>query len=1072
MTYSPVELAAALGLPEPTDEQAAVICAEPGPLVVVAGAGAGKTETMAARVVWLVANGYADPGQVLGLTFTRKAAGQLLRRVRSRLARLSGYLGTETAGASGAPVVSTYHAFAGQLLREFGLLLPVEPDARLLSETEMWQLAFDVVSRYPHPLPIDKNPAAVTAMVRALSDELAEHLIDTDQLRDTHVELERLVHSLPAGPRQRDTGPNRKLLDMLATQTRRAMLVPLIDALHTRMRAEKVMDFGSQMSAAARLASTCPQVGEQLRARYRVVLLDEYQDTGHSQRIALSALFGGGRDGGLALTAVGDPIQSIYGWRGASATNLPRFTTDFPRSDGSPAPTLELRTSWRNPPRALHLANEVSAEARRRSVAVRPLRSRPGAQPGTVLCALSNDVVAERDWLADHIAARYADAAQSGEQPPTAAVLVRRNADAGPIAEALSARGVPVEVVGLAGLLSIPEVAQVLSMLRLVADPTAGAAAMAVLTGPRWRLGARDLAALWRRAVSLDGQRSVADSVEQIVAAAETETASLADALADPGPPEAYSEQGYPRITALAAELARLRGFLAHPVTELAAEVRRVLGVDVEVRAARPIDADGTGAEHLDRFADVIAGYTERAHADVTGLLAYLDAAAVVENGLAPAEVGVAAGRVQILTVHAAKGLEWQIVAVPHLSAGVFPSTGLARTWLNDAGALPPLLRGDTGLHGVPVLDTSAAHDRRELETIIETHRGQLAQRRIDEERRLLYVALTRAEDTLLLSGHHWGSTGSTPRGPSDFLVEIRDIIDASTQAGDPCGVVEHWAPEPADGEPNPLRDNVTEVLWPVDPLPNRVAVERGAALVSAAMANPSRETAEDPDGWIADVDALLAERARAHLPRPVTLPAQVSVSAMVELSRDPDAAARRLNRRLPARPDAHAILGTAFHDWVQRFFHADRLFDLDDLPGVGDSQAADAEELSALQQAFTASAWAARAPLDVEVGFELAIGDTVVRGRIDAVFADPDGGVTVVDWKTGELPADDEARRHAAVQLAVYRLAWAGLTGRPASEVRAAFHYVRSGRTVTPDVLLGAEELGALLSPAGERCA
>ena len=88
--YSPSELASALGLFEPTAEQAAVIAAPPGPLVVIAGAGAGKTETMAARVVWLVANGYADPGQVLGLTFTRKAAGQLLRRVRSRLARLDG----------------------------------------------------------------------------------------------------------------------------------------------------------------------------------------------------------------------------------------------------------------------------------------------------------------------------------------------------------------------------------------------------------------------------------------------------------------------------------------------------------------------------------------------------------------------------------------------------------------------------------------------------------------------------------------------------------------------------------------------------------------------------------------------------------------------------------------------------------------------------------------------------------------------------------------------------------------------------------------------------------------------
>jgi DNA helicase-2/ATP-dependent DNA helicase PcrA len=1077
MTYTPIELAAALGLPEPTDEQAAVICAPPGPLVVVAGAGAGKTETMAARVVWLVANGYADPGQVLGLTFTRKASGQLLRRVRSRLARLSGYLGTE---AQGAPTVSTYHAFAGQLLREFGLLLPIEPDARLLSETEMWQLAFDVVSRYPHPLPIDKTPAAVTAMVRALSDELAEHLIGTGQLRDTHVELERLVHTLPAGPRQRDTGPNRTLLDMLANQTQRSLLVPLIDALHSRMRAEKVMDFGSQMSAAARLASDCPQVGEELRTRYRVVLLDEYQDTGHSQRIALSALFGGGRDDGLALTAVGDPIQSIYGWRGASATNLPRFTTDFPRSDGSPAPTLELLTSWRNPPRALHLANEVSAEARRRSVAVQPLRSRPGAQPGTVLCALQNDEVAERDWLADHIAARYDAAAQAGDEPPSAAVLVRRNADAGPIAEALTARGVPVEVVGLAGLLSIPEVAQLVSMLRLVADPTAGAAAMAVLTGPRWRLGAKDLAALWRRAVILDGQRTPVISAEQIIAAADAETASLADALADPGLPESYSEPGYARITALAAELARLRGFLAHPVTDLAAEVRRVLGVDAEVRAARPVDADGTGTEHLDRLADVIAGYTERAHSDVTGLLAYLDAAAEIEKGLAPAEVSAAPGRVQILTVHAAKGLEWQIVAVPHLCARVFPSTALARTWLNDAGALPPLLRGDRaeqGLHGVPVLDTSEVNDRKALETVIDAHRAELARRRIDEERRLLYVALTRAEDTLLLSGHHWGTTGSKPRGPSDFLVEIRDIIEASAEAGDPCGVVEHWAAEPADGDPNPLCNNVTEVQWPVDPLSGRAHVEHGAAMVTAAMAEPQRDSddAGDPDGWIADVDALLAERARAHQPRPVTLPTQLSVSALVDLDRDRDAAARRLIRRLPSRPDPHAILGTAFHDWVQRIYGADRLFDLDDLPGAGDAHTADVDELQALQEAFTASPWAARTPIDVEVGFEMAIGDTVVRGRIDAVFGDPDGGVTIVDWKTGDPPADEAARRHVAVQLAVYRLAWAGLTGRPESEVRAAFHYVRSGRTVTPDVLLGADELAALLSPEGpeeERCA
>uniref|UniRef100_UPI00389AACF6 ATP-dependent helicase n=1 Tax=Mycobacterium sp. HUMS_1102779 TaxID=3383487 RepID=UPI00389AACF6 len=496
--YSPAELSSALGLFPPTDEQAAVIAAPPGPLVVIAGAGAGKTETMAARVVWLVANGYADPGQVLGLTFTRKAAGQLLRRVRTRLARLAGAApglpgpaGAAAADPAGAPVVSTYHAFAGSLLRDYGLLLPVEPDTRLLGETELWQLAFDVVTEYRGELHTDKTPAAVTSMVLRLWGQLAEHLVDTGQLRDTHVELERLVHTLPAGPYQRERGPSQWLLRLLATQTQRAELVPLLDALGERMRAAKVLDFGGQMAAAARLAATCPQVGQELRSRYRVVLLDEYQDTGHAQRIALSALFGGGVDDGLALTAVGDPIQSIYGWRGASATNLPRFTTDFPRPDGSPAPVLELRTSWRNPPRALQVANAISAEARRRSVAVHALRPRPDAPPGTVRCALLPDVRAEREWIADHLSAHYRRARAEGVGPPTAAVLVRRNADAAPIAEALRARGVPVEVVGLAGLLSVPEVADVVAMLRLVADPTAGPAAMRVLTGPRWRLGGR-----------------------------------------------------------------------------------------------------------------------------------------------------------------------------------------------------------------------------------------------------------------------------------------------------------------------------------------------------------------------------------------------------------------------------------------------------------------------------------------------------------------------------------------------------------------------------------------------------
>ena len=1096
--YSPAELACELGLFPPTAEQAAVIAAPPGPLVVIAGAGAGKTETMAARVLWLVANGYADPGQVLGLTFTRKAAGQLLRRVRSRLARLAGAGlsagGPEACEPDATPTVSTYHAFGGSLLRDHGLLLPVEPDTRLLSETELWQLAFDVVNRYAGQLRTDKTPAAVTSMVLRLWGQLAEHLVDTGALSDTHVELERLIHTLPAGPYQRDRGPSQWLLRLLSTQTERAQLVPLLDALHERMRAAKVMDFGMQMASAARLASTFPQVGAELRDRYRVVLLDEYQDTGHAQRVALSSLFGGGIDDGLALTAVGDPIQSIYGWRGASATNLPRFTTDFPRSDGTPAPVLELQTSWRNPPRALHVANAISAQARHRSVAVRALSPRPDAPPGTVRAALLPDVQAEREWIAEQLLGHYQRAEAQGVSPPTAAVLVRRNADAAPVADALRARGIPVEVVGLAGLLSVPEVADVVAMLRMVADPTAGAAAMRVLAGPRWRLGGRDIAALWRRAQTLGGAQlgAGAPSPESIAMAAgpEADTACLADAIGDPGPAGSYSAAGYQRISALAAELRALRGHLNHSLPELVAEVRRVLGIDCEVRASVASAASSAssaqgawaGAEQLDAFADVVAGYAERTSAtdvsatrSVPGLLAYLDAAEMVENGLPPAPVVVARGRVQVLTVHSAKGLEWQVVAVAHLSGGTFPSTASRSSWLTDAAELPPLLRGDraaAGSLGIPVLDTSAVTNRKQLSDKISDHRCQLDQRRVDEERRLLYVAITRAEDTLLVSGHHWGSTGIKPRGPSEFLCELKDVIDRSAANGDPCGIVEIWAPPPADGERNPLHNKVVEAIWPADPLAARRGdVERGASLVADAMSANTAGAGTDVEGWAADVDALLVERARAGRPPARIFPGQLSVSGLVDLARDPAGAAQRLMHRLPTRPDPHALLGNAFHSWIQKFYGAEWLFDLGDLPGAADSDVGDIEELAVLQAAFAGSRWATRTPVAVEVPFEMPIGDTVVRGRIDAVFADPDGSVTIVDWKTGQPPHGPQAMRQAAVQLAVYRLAWAALSGCPESSVRAAFYYVRTGATVVPDELPDSTELAALVADSnGDR--
>ncbi len=205
-------------------------------------------------------------------------------------------------------------------------------------------------------------------------------------------------------------------------------------------------------------------------------------------------------------------------------------------------------------------------------------------------------------------------------------------------------------------------------------------------------------------------------------------------------------------------------------------------------------------------------------------------------------------------------------------------------------------------------------------------------------------------------------------------------------------------------------------------------------------------------------------------------LPPQLSVSALVDIGRDPEGALRRLQRRVPVRPDPHALLGTAFHDWVQRFFHAERLFDLEDLPGAVDGELglAEAERLAELQAAFAVSPWAARTPVDVEVPFDMVIGGTVVRGRIDAVFADDDGGVTVVDWKTGDPPATPggvAAERRSARRLP----AGVGGDGRACHPTRcaAAFHYVRSGRTVVPDVAARRRRAGrtARAPPSEARC-
>ncbi|HET9516404.1 MAG TPA: PD-(D/E)XK nuclease family protein, partial [Actinoplanes sp.] len=304
------------------------------------------------------------------------------------------------------------------------------------------------------------------------------------------------------------------------------------------------------------------------------------------------------------------------------------------------------------------------------------------------------------------------------------------------------------------------------------------------------------------------------------------------------------------------------------------------------------------------------------------------------------------------------------------------------------------------------------------------------------------------------------------------------DEVRASCLAG--AGVVDRWTPQPAGDAGNPSAAVVARAEWPGDPLGARRPVLSAAADLIRRLLDAAQTpapTADAVDGgvdevvarWRREGDLLLAERAeRAHRDGPVevALPGHLSVSQLVVLRRDPIALARSLRRPMPSRPTPYARRGTAFHAWLEQRYGAVRLLDVDELPGAADEGAVDAE-LAVLQEAFLAGEWADRTPVDVEVPFATTIGGVTIRGRMDAVFADPDGGFDVIDWKTGRRPdAADEGP--AAVQLAAYRMAWASLAGVPPQRVRAGFYYVRDQVTVRPAELPDADALTALVTGLG----
>ncbi|WP_449476637.1 UvrD-helicase domain-containing protein [Streptomyces abikoensis] len=842
----PEQLKELLGIPF-TPEQTACITAPPAPQVIVAGAGSGKTTVMAARVVWLVGTGQVAPEQVLGLTFTNKAAGELSERVRKALVAAGvtdpGLPAADPDRAPGEPQISTYHAFAGRLLKEHGLRIGLEPGARLLADATRFQLAARVLRTSPGPYPaLTRSFGDLVADLLALDGELSEHLVPTGDLRRHDREL------LAALEGARLT--NADLRKVPETARARLELLELVAAYREEKRRRDLLDFGDQIALSAELARTRPEVGRILREQFAVVLLDEYQDTSVAQRLLLSGLFGGGT--GHAVTAVGDPCQAIYGWRGASVANLDDFPEHFPYADGRPAQRFALSENRRSGGRLLDLANGLAAELRERHEGVEALRPAPGAErDGVVRCALLPTHAEELDWLADSLA----HLVRTGTRPGDIAVLCRTAADFARIQGALVQRDLPVEVVGLSGLLHLPEIADLVAVCEVLQDPTANASLVRLLVGPRWRIGARDLALLGRRARTLvpygsageDPERRLAEAVEGTDPA---ETVSLADALdtflaADgPGAPQddlPFSAEARVRFARLAAELRDLRRSLSDPLMDVLHRVLAVTGLEVELSAS-PHALAARRRETLSHFLDIAAGFAALdGETTVLSFLGFLRTAAQYEKGLDSSLPG-GEDTVKVLTAHKSKGLEWDVVAVPGLVERTFPSEQPRDSWTAQAKVLPHALRGDAAtLPAVPAWDSKG----------MAAFKAAMKEHQRIEELRLGYVTFTRPRSLLLGSGHWWGPDQKKPRGPSAFLEALR----AHCEAGH--GEIEAWADAPEEGAENPaLEEAATDRAWPLPLDPDSLARRRAAAdavqahleRLEAAPAEAAPPDADDPE--------------------------------------------------------------------------------------------------------------------------------------------------------------------------------------------------------------------------------
>jgi DNA helicase-2/ATP-dependent DNA helicase PcrA len=991
---------AALRGQDPTPEQLAAITAPIGPLHVIAGAGSGKTAVMAARIVYLVERLRVAPASVLGLTFTNKAASELEARVGDALADTPADVGDEV-------TVDTYHAFAADLVKAYGIRVGVEVDADLLSEAQQYQILLGILDseRFEH-LSV-RTAGATIRKTLELASACADHVVPAGRVVEAS---RRLLQRADEGERLPDW--------MLQAARERTELARLVERYAAEKRRRGRLDFGDQVAKAVELVEGHPELLQELRTRFQHVLLDEYQDTNVAQRRLMQRIC----PPGASIMAVGDARQAIYAFRGATMYNLLSFTDHFPPGPAvAPAPVqappapggagpLPLSTNFRSGPRILALANSVIDRIPEERRGGTSLVARPGAADGEVRAALLADQFAEAAFVADQVVHAHETGLPDGSWPEwrDVAVLVRSKRLLGPLREALEQRGVPVEVVGLSGLLETPEIVDLVSTLRVVADPGANVALARLLLGPRWRIGYRHLVRLARWAArnnwglkdELPGEDPDPGDV----------SFALAEALDHLDEVEGLDEEARRRLDAFCEELRELRTAARGPLLDLVQTILERTGVWAELEASSDRRAT-TARQNLATFLDRVAAFAPvQGDPSLAAFLVYLDA---VEDASEPVEAvqPAPADSVKLMTVHMAKGLEFPMVAVVGLSAGtgkdgsprygIFPDARVADP--RRAQGFPYELREDAG--HLPRFTGNAR-----------AFRGELEARALEDERRLFYVAITRAKQLLVLTSAWWyQGSEKTPKGPGPFWKEAAEhpAVDILAQADQPAAspLTERLRDRVSWPHPGRRPDDADDPVF-AEGLAEAVELERTApgtleARVPPGQADAFRAAAE------AGLHLLDAARVDPTPPR-VEPPRILSVSQVLDYARCPRDFYWSVVRPLPAAPKPAARLGSVVHRLLERRArNLPDLLDADDLADDRPGGQVAPELIDRATRNFAATPYATLPPPEAEVGVILRLGPWVIRGRIDAIFRRPAPStgppeveateVELVDWKTGQ---------------------------------------------------------------------